>query len=55
MKKDPLEMNNIYGDAKYAKVVKELKAELIRLRKKYDETDANYPHIQKVIDEYWDK
>jgi len=55
MKKDPLEMNNIYGDAKYAKVVKELKAELIRLRKKYNETDANYPHIQKVIDEYWDK
>ncbi|MHC4745113.1 MAG: sulfatase/phosphatase domain-containing protein, partial [Planctomycetota bacterium] len=55
MKNDPHEMNNIYGQAKYAKVVKELKAELLRLRKTYAETDEKYPHIQKVIDEYWDK
>jgi hypothetical protein len=25
------------------------------LRKEYNETDEKYPHIQKVIDEYWDK
>ncbi len=55
MKNDPHEMNNIYSDPKYAKVVKELKVELLRLRKKYKETDENYPNIQKVIDEYWDK
>jgi hypothetical protein len=25
------------------------------LRGKYKETDDKYPHIQKVIEEYWDK
>ncbi len=55
MKNDPYEMNNLYGQTKYAAVVKELKAELLRLRKKYNETDDKYPHIQKVIEEYWDR
>jgi len=55
MKNDPYEMNNLYGQPKYAAVVKELKAELLRLRNKYNETDDKYPHIQKVIDEYWNK
>ncbi|MBW7991841.1 MAG: sulfatase [Planctomycetes bacterium] len=54
MKNDPHEMNNLYVEPKYAAVVKELKDELLRLREKYDETDDRYPHIQKVIDEYWD-
>ena len=55
MKNDPHEMNNLYGDPRYARVVKELKAELLRLRKTYKETDEPYPHIQKVIDEYWNR
>ena len=55
MKNDPHEMNSLYGDPKYADVVARLKAELLRLRQKYNETDEKYPHIQKVIDEYWDK
>lgn len=54
MENDPHEMNNIYDDPKYTAVTKELKTELLRLRKKYNETDEKYPHIQKVIDEYWD-
>jgi len=53
MKNDPHEMTNLYDDPRYANVVKELKAELVRLRKKYNETDERYPHIQEVIDEYW--
>ena len=55
MKNDPHEMNNLYGDPKYTSIIKELKTELLRLRKKYNETDENYPHIQRVIDEYWDR
>ena len=55
MKNDPHEMNNLYDDPKYTRVIKELKAELLRMRRKYNETDAKYPHIQKVIDEYWNK
>lgn len=54
MKNDPNEMNNVYDDPKYAEIVKEMKQELKRLRADLDEGDENYPHIQKVIDAYWD-
>ena len=43
----------LYSDSKYAGVVLRLKAELLRLRKKYNETDEKYPHIEKVIGEHW--
>jgi len=39
LRKDPREMKNIYDDPAYAKVVKELKAELKRLRTKFKDTD----------------
>ena len=55
MVNDPHEMNNLYGDPKYVYIIRKLKTELLRLRKEYNETDEKYPHIQKVIDEYWDK
>jgi uncharacterized sulfatase len=51
---DPQEMNNIYDDPKYKLVVKKLKAQLKTLRKELNETDDNYPHIQKIIDDNWD-
>jgi hypothetical protein len=38
--KDPHEMNNVYDDPRYAKVVKELKAELDRLQRYYKDTPA---------------
>ena len=55
LKKDPLETNNVYGKPEYAEVVKQLKLELKKQREKYNETDTNFPHIQKIIDENWDK
>jgi len=39
LEKDPHELNNVYNDPAYADIVKELKAELQRLRKKYRDTD----------------
>ncbi|PKA99682.1 putative sulfatase [Flavobacteriaceae bacterium MAR_2009_75] len=54
LKEDPKEMNNAYDDPEYADVIADLKEELIRLRKDLNETDKNYPHIQKVIDGHWD-
>ena len=39
LRKDPREMKNVYDDPAYAKVVKELKAELKRLRTKFKDTD----------------
>jgi len=40
LKKDPREMKSVYGDPEYAGVVKELKAELERLRKQYKDDDS---------------
>jgi len=39
LRKDPREMKNVYDDPAYAKVVKDLKAELKRLRTKFKDTD----------------
>ncbi len=38
LKKDPKEMKNVYNEAAYAGIVKKLRAELKRLRKKYKDT-----------------
>ena len=38
LKEDPDELKNVYGDPKYADVVKELTAELKRLRAQYNDT-----------------
>ncbi|WP_010135279.1 sulfatase family protein [Ochrovirga pacifica] len=54
LKKDPKEMNNLYGNDQYKEIIKELKDRLKKLRTKVKEEDHQYPEIQKVIDEYWD-
>ena len=40
MAKDPHEMNNLYGDPRHEKVVRDLKQELARLRKQYRDEDS---------------
>jgi len=50
-----LDRTHIYNDSKYTSVIKELKVELKRQRELYNETDEGYPHIQKIVDEYWEK
>jgi uncharacterized sulfatase len=54
LKNDPGETNNAYGDPESQEVISDLKDQLINLRQELNETDENYPHIQKVIDEHWD-
>jgi len=46
-------MDNRYDDSPYQNLIKQMKTELKRMRKDLNEEDGNYPHIQKVIDEYW--
>ena len=53
LEKDPGEMNNVYGDPAYADTVKELKAELRRLKEQLEDTDAQYPELLRVQEEYW--
>ena len=40
LEKDPKEMNNVYDDPAYAKAVRELKIELIRLRYELQDYDV---------------
>ena len=53
LQNDPDEMRNEYSNPKYADIVKELKAELIRQRKELNEEDASYPHIWQIINKNW--
>jgi uncharacterized sulfatase len=55
LKKDPFEMDNRYNDPEYEEMIKYLKAELLKTRKDLNEEDQLYPHIQKIIDKYWDE
>jgi len=52
--KDPKEVNNVYDDPQYADVVKRLKTQLADLRTRIKDTDADFPEMRKVIDEFWD-
>jgi N-acetylglucosamine-6-sulfatase len=54
LSKDPKEVNNVYDNPEYAKIVSELKGQLAALRKKYGDTDERFPAMKKVVDEFWD-
>ncbi|TYA74607.1 sulfatase family protein [Seonamhaeicola marinus] len=54
LRNDPKEMDNKYGDAKYADVIKDLKNRLENLRAEVKEDDTKYPQIAEVVKEYWD-
>jgi len=51
--KDPQEMNNAYKDPNYKEIIANLKVQLKTMRQDLNETDKNYPHIQKIIDQHW--
>ncbi len=55
LKKDPKEMNNVYNDPAYVEVKAELKNQLKDLRSEIGDTDEQFQHIKKIVDEYWDK
>lgn len=55
LSRDPHEMDNRYSDPEYAAVIQDLKIRLKALRDELNETDEKYPHIQKVIDKYWNE
>ncbi len=54
IEEDPHEMNNLYRRSENSDIINELKGKLRVLREELNETDSNYPHIQKIIDEHWD-
>jgi arylsulfatase A-like enzyme len=50
---DPEETVNLYNNPEYKAVIKNLKQELVQLRKDVQENDVDYPHIQQVITQHW--
>ena len=54
LRTDPNEMNNVYGNPKFAGVTKHLKTELLRLKEELGDTDEKYPELMKVREQYWD-
>ena len=53
LQKDPHEMNNVYADPAYAPVVKELKAELLRLKAAVGDSDDPYPDLIELTKKCW--
>ncbi len=45
---DPLELHNRYGDPEYSSVTNELKKELYRLKRQYEDRDEDYPEVLKL-------
>lgn len=54
LNKDPKEMDNKYGDEKYASIISDLKQRLKKLRAEVKEDDSQFPQIEEVVKEYWD-
>ncbi|MFY0598192.1 MAG: sulfatase [Cyclobacteriaceae bacterium] len=54
LSKDPKEVNNVYADPAYSEIIANLKVRLKETRNELKETDDQYPHIQEVINKYWD-
>jgi uncharacterized sulfatase len=55
LKNDPEELNNQYNNPKHKAIIDSLKEEILKQRIELNETDKNYPEIQKVIDKNWNK
>ena len=55
LQNDPEEMDNRYGHEKYAAIIADLKTRLKMLRSEVLEDDSKHPHIEKVVNDTWDK
>ncbi|TLX78469.1 sulfatase [Labilibacter sediminis] len=53
LKKDPFEMNNLYGNPKYDKVIDELKEQLKTQKNSLGDSDETYPELQKQTAKDW--
>ena len=49
LQNDPNENRNVYDDPQYQSIIKEMKQELYRLRKDWNNTDEAYPIMQEIL------
>ncbi|MDO7172491.1 sulfatase [Mariniflexile sp. AS56] len=53
LKNDPYELTNAYKNAKYKKVIAEMKTQLKIERRVLNEEDEKYPFLQEIIEGHW--
>lgn len=53
LESDPMEMRDIYDDSANAGLIKELKTELLKLKKKYGDEDDKYPEMKEIAEKYY--
>ena len=54
LKKDPYELNNIYGQKGLEGITKKLKDEILKLQKQYDLEVSKYPALNERMQKYWE-
>jgi hypothetical protein len=53
LEKDPHEMRNVYADPAYAPVVRDLKAQLLKLKDAAGDSDQPYPELVELTKKNW--
>lgn len=53
LQNDPKEMHNAYNNAKYMKVITEMKERLKALKAEVGDNDEQWPQMQSIIQSYW--
>ena len=46
-------MNNLYANPEYTEIAEHLKKQLKATRAEVNDSDADYPHIAKIISNHW--
>ncbi|MFZ9746702.1 MAG: sulfatase [Opitutaceae bacterium] len=53
LRRDPEETKNVYADPAHAATVRQLKAELLRVKQEIGDTDEKYPELMQVRAKHW--
>ena len=54
LRRDPHELNNVYGLPAYAEVRDRLKARFAQLRRDIGDDGSHFPLVERVVQEFWD-
>ena len=53
LQSDPRENHNAYNDPQYAKIIRQMKEEMLKLRKDVKDEDTNTPKMKEIMDTYY--
>ncbi|WP_455625352.1 sulfatase family protein [Parabacteroides sp.] len=53
LQSDPRENRNAYDDPRYAKIIRQMKEEMLKLRKEVKDEDTNTPRMKEIMDTYY--